>query len=86
MQFIDTHLHLYLDKFKEDLQEVIKRAKTNKLSKILLPNIDIESVEQIHTLYNIDKDFFIPMMGLHPGSVDENFQKKLEFILQEKKS
>ncbi|RMD49259.1 MAG: hydrolase TatD, partial [Ignavibacteria bacterium] len=27
--FIDTHAHLFLDNFKEDLDEVIQRAKSN---------------------------------------------------------
>lgn len=83
MQLIDTHSHLYLDKFKEDFNEVVQRAIDNNVSKILLPNIDVESVEQIHSLHNKDQNFFIPMMGLHPGSVDNEFKKNLDYILQE---
>ncbi len=83
MQIIDTHSHLYLDQFKNDLNEVIQRAKENKISKILLPNIDKDSVAQIHTLYNIDKNFFSKMMGLHPTSVDNDYKNTLDFILKE---
>lgn len=83
MNLIDTHSHLYLDKFENDLSEVISRAKENNLSKILLPNIDVDSVSQIHTLQKKDSNFFIPMMGLHPTSVDQDFQKNLDFILKE---
>ena len=83
MQLIDTHSHLYLDKFKKDIDLVIQNAKTNKLSKILLPNIDKASVAQIFDLYNKDKSFFSPMMGLHPTSVDADYQTTLDFILKE---
>lgn len=83
MNLIDTHSHLYLDKFKDDLSEVISRAENNQLSKILLPNIDVDSVAQIHALQQINKDLFIPMMGLHPTSVDGDFKKSLDFILNE---
>jgi len=83
MQIIDTHSHLYLDQFKNDLPEVIQRAKENKVSKILLPNIDKASVAQILTLYNIDKNFFSKMMGLHPTSVDIDYKNTLDFIFKE---
>lgn len=83
MNFIDTHSHLYLDKFENDISEVIFRAKQNHLTKILLPNIDINSVSQIHDLLKVDNGLFVPMMGLHPTSVDQDFKKSLDFILKE---
>lgn len=84
MQIIDTHSHLYLDNFFEDIDEVIQNAKENGLIKILLPNIDKESVQQIETLYNKDKKFFAKMMGLHPTSVNKDFENTLEYILNKK--
>lgn len=83
MQIVDTHAHIYLENFQEDLDEVIKRAKANNISKILLPNIDTKSVSQIHDLVQKDKNYFIAMMGMHPGSVDNDFKKNLDEILKE---
>jgi len=84
MQLIDTHSHIYLKNFDNDINEVINNAKENGISKILLPNIDIDSLEQIEKLYKKDRDFFYKMIGLHPTSVNNNFKKTLEIILSEK--
>ena len=84
MQIIDTHSHLYLDKFKTDIDKVIENAKKNGVTKMILPNIDIESISQVEKLYNKDKNIFAKMMGLHPTSVDNDFEKTLEYILDEK--
>lgn len=83
MQIIDTHSHIYLEEFKEDFDAVIQRAKDNGVKKILLPNIDGASVAQINALVAMDKNYFIPMMGIHPTSVDADFQKNLELIFKE---
>ena len=82
MQIIDTHSHIYLDDFKNDFDEVILRAKANNIVKVLLPNIDIDSVSQINALVLKDENFFIPMMGIHPTSVDADFKKNLEIIFE----
>ncbi len=83
MRIIDTHAHLYADEFKEDLPKVIFRAKQAGVAKVLLPNIDAESVEPLKNTFNKYPDFFIPMMGLHPTSVSENWQPQLETIKEE---
>jgi len=84
MSIVDTHSHLYLENFQEDLDKVIERIHENKISKVLLPNIDRESVIPLLKLYGSNTSLFSPMMGLHPTSVNTNFQKDLEFILKEK--
>ena len=83
MQIIDTHSHLYLNKFEKDIDEVIQNAKNNGVTKILLPNINIQSVSQIETLYEKDTQFFSKMMGLHPTSVDQDYETVLDYILAE---
>jgi len=45
MQYIDTHTHLYLPEFDTDRDDVVNRAVGNGISKMLLPNIDIETVD-----------------------------------------
>jgi len=77
---IDTHAHIYLDEFKEDISEVISKSLEVGVEKILLPNIDSESVEDLIELTNKCPDVCYPMLGLHPCSVKENFQEELKFI------
>ncbi len=78
---IDTHSHLYADQFQEDLDAVIMRAKEVGVEEILLPNIDGDSVPQMHALVDRDAEFFKPMMGLHPCSVNANYQQSIEELL-----
>lgn len=74
---IDTHAHLYADEFKEDKELMIQRALDCGVKKILLPNIDQDSIEGMLLLCKQYPDLFFPMMGLHPCSVDADFEKTL---------
>ncbi len=75
--WIDTHSHLYLDVFQNDLDDVIQRNKANNVQHIFLPNIDMDSIEHMMDLHYKYPDLFFPMMGLHPCDVDENFEHHL---------
>ena len=83
---IDTHAHLYSKEFIEDFDEVVTRAKSGKIQKILLPNIDEESIERMHLLVDEAPDFFIPMMGIHPCYVNENWETQISLVEQHLKS
>ena len=80
MKLIDTHAHLYLHHFKDDIENVIDRAKHNAVCKVVLPNIDRESISPMLNLSARFPGFFYPALGLHPGSVKENYLDELEII------
>ena len=83
MQFIDTHTHLYLPEFDTDRDEVVSKAISNGISKMLLPNIDLDSVEQLLSAVGRYPGICYPMVGLHPTSVKEDYLsqiEKLEYI------
>lgn len=67
--FIDTHAHLYADKFAEDRAAMVQRALDAGVTKLYLPNIDAASVGPMHALCDAFPDVCIPMMGLHPCHV-----------------
>jgi len=75
--FVDTHSHVYLDAFQEDLDEVILRSKQGNVERVLLPNIDLESLPKLLELCQKDAQLFRPMIGLHPCDVFENFEETL---------
>ena len=77
MEFIDTHTHLYLDNFDTDRNEVVERALKNQVNSLLLPNIDLKSIPAMLEMYRKFPGICFPMIGLHPGSVKENFEKEL---------
>lgn len=80
MQFVDTHTHLFSPSFEEDRTEIVQRAIKAGVEKMLLPNIDIESIEPMYDLCARFPNNCFPMMGLHPGSVDEKWEENLEQI------
>ncbi len=77
---IDTHTHLFLDNFDPDIAEVISRAQDIGVSMMLLPHIDRESTQRLLHLAFRYPGICLPMMGLHPGSVKENFTEELEWV------
>ncbi|MFT4660886.1 MAG: TatD DNase family protein [Patiriisocius sp.] len=83
MKLIDTHSHMYSDKFNEDLELAVKRAKEVHVSKIYMPNIDLESIEPMKKLASDFPGFFVPMMGLHPCSVGADVEEVLSKIKSE---
>lgn len=83
MRIIDTHSHIYQDDFDNDIDDVIDRARRVGVEKILLPNIDVSSIGQLHSLSDKYPDYCIPMMGLHPTSVADGWEKELATIKQQ---
>ena len=67
---IDTHSHIFSEEFKEDLSEVIARAKEIGVEKIFMPNIDDTSVEDMLNVCQAYPNYCFPMIGFHPTSVE----------------
>jgi len=78
MQFIDTHTHLYLPEFDTDRDEVVSRAIGSGISKMLLPNIDLQSVDLMLSAVNRYPGICYPMTGLHPTSVKSDYLSQLD--------
>ena len=80
MKLIDTHTHLYLDEFIDDIDEVIKRSNAEGVEKFYLPAIDSSETEALLALEKKYPDQVFAMAGLHPCSVKENFKEELDKI------
>ena len=76
MQLVDTHTHLFASEFDSDIKEVIQNSIECGVQKMLLPNIDSNTTEQMLTLAPQN---CYPMMGLPPCSVKK---ENIEFELQ----
>lgn len=82
MNWIDTHTHLYAEDFSKDQSEMMKRAIDSGIECMLLPNIDMDSIESMNNLYKQYPAYCRLMMGLHPCSVDEKVKSNLDQIEQ----
>ena len=67
---IDTHAHLYLDRFEDDLEAAIDRAREAGVTRILLPAIDVPSVHRALELCE-RFDGLYAMAALHPTETKE---------------
>lgn len=86
MRLIDTHSHLFLEEFSEDLPQVIERARSAGITHIFMPNIDSTTIDSMLSVCNTYNDYCFPMIGLHPTSVNADYEKELEIVARELKS
>lgn len=77
---VDTHCHLYLDEFKNDIAEVIKRAEVEGVHKFYLPGIDSTEIENMLLLETMFPGKCMAMMGLHPCYVKENYLEEIALV------
>ena len=78
MQLIDTHTHLFLPEFDTDRDEMVNRAVSAGVVKLLMPNININTVEPMLSAADRYKDTCLPMIGLHPTSVYADYNSQLD--------
>ncbi len=83
---IDTHTHLYLDHFKDDIDDVIQRAISVGVEKFYLPSISSKYNESMHDLESKFPNRVFCMIGLHPCYVDKNFELEIKFVKDQIKS
>jgi TatD DNase family protein len=73
---IDTHAHLYLDPFDDDRSAVLDRARESGVETIVMPAIDVPSIQQAVDLCD-QHDGLYAMTALHPSeteaATDEDF-------------
>ena len=86
MRLIDTHSHLFLEEFSEDLPQVIERARSAGVTHIFMPNIDSTTIDSMLSVCNTYNDYCFPMIGLHPTSVNADYEKELEIVARELRS
>jgi TatD DNase family protein len=76
--FIDTHTHLYLEEFSNDINDVVKKAVDVGVKYMLMPNVDEKTVSSMAGVWEKFPDNCLPMMALHPTSVKPGFENILE--------
>lgn len=80
---IDTHSHIYSEEFDTDRAEIIDRARQVGITHIVLPNVDSESLPRMLELEAAYPDYCYASIGIHPTSIDENYQSSLQLVRSE---
>ena len=82
----DSHTHLYLKNFENDIDIVIQEAKKEGINRFILPNIDETTINKLIDLHKRYKNITYPLIGLHPCSVNKNYPKQIEKLFQKVKN
>lgn len=80
MRLIDTHCHIDSDQFVDDLEAVLQRSKDGGVERIYLPNVDVPTIPQVIDLADKYPEFIIPMMGIHPTEIGENYKEDMALV------
>lgn len=83
MIFTDTHAHVYSEEFIDDNEQCFERTIENNVSRVFVPNIDVDSIKPLKLICTKYKENYFPMMGLHPCSVKEDYKNQLRLIYDE---
>ena len=83
MNFIDTHTHLFLKQFEDDIDDVIEIAIRSGITKMFLPNISSETTDSMLQLCEKYPENCFAMMGLHPCDVKKETMEKELFHVEE---
>ncbi len=73
----DTHSHIYGEEFAGDCAEVVARAFDAGVQRILLPNINKDTIAPMLSLCAQYPGRLYPMMGLHPSDVSADYREVL---------
>ncbi len=80
IEFVDTHAHIYLKDFSDTIDEILKQSMQQGVTKVLMPNIDQSSIDDMHNLEEKYPDQSFSMMGLHPCYVKDDYKAQLDLI------
>lgn len=85
--FIDTHAHLFFENFREDVDDVITRAKENGVDNIVVPGTDIKTSKEAIVLAERYEQVYATV-GIHPHDTkewDESLMPEIEALAKHPK-
>ncbi len=77
---IETHAHIYDEAFAEDRDSMLQNAFNAGIQEIWMPNCNLESIGGMLAIAEQYPTQCLPMVGLHPCYVKEDFEKELAAI------
>lgn len=81
---IDTHAHLNIDKYRDSIDKVIKRANAKGVNQIIVIGMDLDSSIKAITIANENQGVYATV-GIHPSFVDGSNHLELDYLYNEPK-
>lgn len=78
---VDTHAHLYLDRFEDDRDATLQRARQAGVEAIVMPAIDVPSIQNAVDLCE-RYDGLYAMAGLHPSETDAATDEDFDAVVE----
>ena len=78
--FVDTHTHFYDEWLLPDAEEAVRRALEAGVGKMIQADVDSRERPAMWEIGNRYPGVIYEMLGLYPGSVDENWREELDEV------
>lgn len=79
---IDTHCHIDEEAYVPDREEVIARQRESGVEAMIVPGVNVASIETVLDVCHTHPNYCYPALGLHPEDVKDNWQEQLAIIEQ----
>ena len=83
MTLIDTHTHIYDPAFDLDREAAVQRALEAGVGMMLMPNVDVSTLQPMLETHELFPDCTRMMMGLQPEEVKEDYKSVLALMERE---
>ena len=77
---IDTHCHIDDPQYQDDLPAFLQQQKDGGVEAILVPGVDVYSIDTVLPLCAQYPDYLYPALGLHPEEVKADWQQQWDAI------
>lgn len=77
---IDSHCHIDEEAYAEDREQLLQRQKDGGIEAIVVPGVDMHSMDGIFDVCRRWRGFCYPVLGLHPQNVAEDWQEQLRVL------
>ena len=77
---IDTHCHIDEEAFEPDREEVIARQQQSGVQAMIVPGVNVASINSVMELCHAHPGYCYPALGLHPEDVKADWREQLAAV------
>lgn len=77
---IDTHCHIDEEAFEPDREEVIARQQQSGVQAMIVPGVNVASINSVMELCQAHPGYCYPALGLHPEDVKADWREQLATV------